>query len=300
MTIAEVHQRFTSGPIRCVEGQGDLPCLDIATDLAEARIYLHGAHLAHFQPRGQQPVLFMSDASLFRLDKPIRGGVPVCFPWFGPKPDDPQAPAHGFARLQTWSLVSADVLPTGEVQVILELLPSDLSRGYGFDAFALEYRVRVGRELSLTLTVRNTGAAPFTISEALHTYFSVGDVHKVNVAGLSGVTYLDKTQNLQRFTEGPNPISITQETDRHYLNTDATAVLHDPSLSRRIVISKAGSLSTVLWNPWIAKAKAMSDFGNEEWPRMLCIETANAADNALTIAPQQSHGMRATIRAERP
>ncbi len=300
MTLAELKARYSSGPVTLAAGQGDLPCLQVKTDLAEATIYLHGAHVSHFQPAGHDPVLFMSAKSSFADGKAIRGGVPVCWPWFGPKSDDPTAPMHGIARLQEWTVTAISQLPMSEIGITLELLPSDLSRQFWPDNnFHLEHRIRVGRELAMSLVTRNTGKLPFTVNEALHTYFAVGDVRQVSVTGLAGVTYMDKTRGMQRFTEGSTPITVTAETDRHYLSTESATTIHDPVLRRRITIHKTGSKSTVLWNPWTAKAKAMSDFGDEEWPNMLCVETANAADNAVSVAPAKDHEMQATISVER-
>lgn len=298
MTLEQLEQTYRDYPVKFTRGQGNLPCIDIKTALAEARIYLHGAHVTHYQPAGQKPVLFMSNKSWFEPNKPIRGGIPICFPWFGPKADDPKAPAHGIARTQSWSVTCINPMATGDIEVTLEMLPSDISRNYGYGAFVAQYRVRVGRELSVALTVRNTGDHAFSYGEALHTYFSVGDVGKVEVTGLADTTYMDKTRNYARFTEGQAPITFTQEFDRLYLNTESTVILKDPSLGREILIGKTGSLSTVVWNPWVAKAKAMPDFGDEEWPDMLCVETANAADNIITLQPGESHETRATICVE--
>lgn len=299
MTTAELRERYRDYPVKLAEGEGKLPCLDIKTDLAEARIYLHGAHVAHFQPAGEKAVLFLSSKSWFQSGKPIRGGVPICYPWFGAKPDDPTAPAHGFARLQEWTVSAISELPRGEIGVILELYESEDSLRWWPHPFQVEHRIRVGRELSMSLVTRNTGKSPFTIHEALHSYFSVGDARQVSVTGLEGATYIDKMRGMNRFAEGNGAIRITAETDRHYVGTHSAVTIHDPLLSRRITVSKSESASTVVWNPWIAKAAAMPDFGDDEWPAMLCVETANAADDAVAVAPGQNHEMQAIISVER-
>lgn len=298
MTIDQVRAQYGSGPVKLADGSGGLPVLQVRTELGEADIYLHGAHVTHFRPAGHDPVLFMSGNSWFAADKPIRGGVPICCPWFGPKKDNPKAPAHGVFRLQTWTVQSITTLPTGEVGITLQLLPSDLSREFWPFTFEIEQRIRVGRELSMTLAMRNTDTEPFTFEEALHTYLAVGDVKQVSVSGLSGATYMDRLQNLQRFTQ-EGAIRFTGETDRSYLNTETAVTVDDPSMRRRIRVSKTGSKTTVVWNPWIAKAKAMPDFGDEEWPGMVCVETANAADNAVSVAPQETHLMQAAIAVEK-
>ena len=298
MTLEQLMNTYTSGNICCISGAGGLPCLEIKTALAEARIYLNGASVTHYQPAGAKPVLFMSDKSIFEAGKPIRGGVPVCFPWFGTKADNPAAPMHGVARLQQWTVSSISELPSGDIGVVLELLPSDLSREFWPHSFHLEYRVRVGSELSMTLVTRNTGTEPFTITEALHTYFAVSDVRHVRLTGMENTAFLDKTRGMRRFRGDDEPLTFAIQTDRVYLDTKATATIHDPAQSRNIIVSKSGSKSTVVWNPWATVAAALPDFGNDEWSQMLCVETANVWDNAVSVAPNSDHLMQAVIRVE--
>ncbi len=281
------------------EGQGGLRRLAIRTPQADAEIYLHGAHVTHFQPRGQKPVLFMSGKSWFEPGKPIRGGVPICFPWFGARQDGQPGPAHGFARLMEWELVSAEQASDGIVEVRLRLVSSDATRALWPGEFEVEYRVRISTTLGLELRVKNTGNQPLRIEEALHTYLAVGDARQVSIEGLAGASYFTAVGTPRTETEGAAPIPIIAETDRVYLGTQATCVAHDPAWQRRLVVEKTGSNATVVWNPWIAKAKAMPDFGDDEWPSMLCIETCNVRQNAVTIAPGQSQAMGAIVRADK-
>jgi glucose-6-phosphate 1-epimerase len=261
--------------------------LIIQTDKADAVIYRHGAHLAEWTPKGHKPVLWMSAKSNFAHDKPIRGGVPICFPWFGPNAADPKLPMHGFARTSPWQVTHASV-SGGEAVVRLQLDTDLHTRALWPHDFSAVIEFRIGASLSMSLKVTNHGKTPFTFEEALHTYFTVGDVKQVKVTGLSGVTYIDKTDNFARKTQNGD-ITITAETDRVYLGTAGTVVLDDPSLKRKITVAKEGS------NPWIAKAKAMADFGDEEWPGMICIETVNAADHTVSLSPGASHTMTAKI-----
>lgn len=256
----------------------------LSTARDEAHVCRHGAHVTHYQPRDAAPVLFMSRESLFAPGKPIRGGVPVIFPWFGAKPDNPAAPSHGLARISEWNVESST--------------PAALTLRLNLNEFALCYRVSISGELRLALEVENKSAEPARFEEALHTYLAVSDVRRVTIEGLAGATYLDKVDGFKQKTQDAPPIRISGETDRVYLNTRATCIVHDPGARRRIVVSKTGSDSTVVWNPWIAKAKALPDFGDDEWPQMLCIETANVAANAVTLAPGQVHIMEAAIRVE--
>ena len=298
MTVAQLRKKYSSFPVRCVNGEGDLPCLEIKTDLAEARVYLYGAHVTHFQPHGQKPVLFMSEKALFQEGKPIRGGVPVCFPWFGPREGDAASPIHGLVRLQTWEVTSIRFAKDGAVDIVLRLGPTEFSNKVWPVQFSVEYHIHVGLELKLMLRTTNTDSKPFTIQEALHTYLAVGDVRNVSVSGLENAAYYDKVDGMQRKTQNSPTLAFTGETDRLYINTTTDCTLRDPVLGRQIIVSKQGSESTVIWNPWIAKSAAMADFGDDEWPSMLCIETVNAADNSVTIQPGQTHEMQARIRVE--
>src|SRR5579871_2602420 len=267
--------------VRIEAGQGGLPRVVVTAAQADAEIYLHGAHVTHFQPRGQKPLLFMSEKSSFEAGKPIRGGVPICFPWFGPRQDGKPGAAHGFARLVEWELKEAKQAANGDTEVLLRLVSNDATRREWDGEFEMEYRATVGAALQLELHMRNTGGRPMHFEEALHTYLSVSDVKQVSIEGLAGVTYSDRVGTPQTKTEGAAPIRITAETDRIYMNTQSTCVVSDPGWGRRLIVEKTGSDSTVVWNPWIAKAKAMPDFGDDEWPSMLCIETCNVKESAV-------------------
>jgi D-hexose-6-phosphate mutarotase len=278
---------------------GGLVCLRVATPLASAELFLHGAHLTRFQPEGTAPVLFLSSASHFTPNKPIRGGVPVIFPWFGGRAGHSEAPAHGFARTLPWQIEALSSADWHTVSVVLRLEASDATRALWPHDFVLRHRVNIGSQLEMILEVENTSSAPFQFEEALHTYLAVSDVRTIALTGLADTAYLDKVDGAQRKQQDSAPVRIVGETDRVYLNTRAACQFEDPGDRRRIIVTKTGSDTTVLWNPWIAKAKAMADFGDDEWPGMVCIETANAADNAITLAPAATHRMTATFAIER-
>ena len=268
-----------------------LPFLAIANALATARIYLHGGHVAQWRPAGHGEVLWMSARSLHAADKPLRGGIPICFPWFGPHPERPELGAHGFARLREWTLESASDLPDGSTRAVLGLATDAATRAQWSHDAGLTLTVTVGSTLTVELAIANRDQAPLVCEAALHTYFSVGDIRRTTVEGLAGAPYLDKVGGLTRRVEGNAPIVFSGETDRVYLGTTATATVVDPLLGRRIAIAKRGSRSTVLWNPWIAKAAKMADYGDHEWSGMVCVETANAVDDRMTIAPGASERM---------
>ncbi|HTS28289.1 MAG TPA: D-hexose-6-phosphate mutarotase [Bryobacteraceae bacterium] len=284
--------------VRFEDTPGGLTRAVISTPSAEAQVYLQGAHVTHWAPRGQRPVLFVSSKSLFEPGKAIRGGVPIIFPWFGPRADGKPGPAHGFARTMEWELNTVRLRPDGGVEITLALDPTDGTRAFGYSAFQLRLRLTVGSELQMELEVRNDGSAPLVFEEALHTYLAIADIHQARVSGLEGTVYIDKTGGFQRKTLNDAPLQIGKETDQVHLNTSAACVVHDPVWNRRITVEKSGSESTVIWNPWIDKAKAMSDMAPGEWQQMICVESANAADNAVSLAPGGTHKMTATIRVE--
>jgi glucose-6-phosphate 1-epimerase len=284
--------------VRIDAGRGGLQRVLVETPQVEAEIYLHGAQVTRFQPSGQKPVLFMSEKSLFEPGKAIRGGVPICFPWFGARQDGGPGPAHGFARLVEWEFVNAEQAGDGNFEINLRLVSSEVTCKEWDGEFEVNYRVSVGAALGLQLSVRNTGTQPMRIEEALHAYLAVSDVRKVSVEGLAGVTYSDRVGTPHNETEGSKPIRVTSETDRIYLNTKSTCVVDDPGWERRLIVQKTGSNTTVVWNPWIEKAKALTDFGDDEWTSMLCIETCNVREFGVTLAPGESHAMGAVIRGE--
>lgn len=261
----------------------------LTSSYGKGEVMLHGAHVTRFVPGRGDDVLWMSEKSWFESHKPIRGGVPICFPWFGPKEDNPDAPAHGFARLMDWSVIGTQTLDDQRVRLVLALEDNEQTRDMWNHTFKLTYSVTVGETLELSLKVSNTDAKPMRFTEALHTYLSVGDVKRVSILGVEDTEFVDKVKGSERAKSSHEPITFTAETDRVYLNTSSECVLVDPVGKRRIVIAKSGSMSTVVWNPWVDKARRMVDFGDEEWPGMACVETANAMENAVSLAPGEDH-----------
>ena len=283
---------------RLEKGPGDLERLVLSASDGEAVVYLQGAHVAHFQPKGEKPVLWMSAESRFEAGKPLRGGVPICFPWFGPKAGAPDAPLHGFARILPWTVAAVARESDGSLRATLDLTAEAAARGGFPHELALSLTVRVGRALRLELAVRNSDAAPRAFEAALHSYFAVSDVRQARIRGLEGVPYVDKTAGMARQPGAGEPIMITTETDRVYLGATGTVTIEDPGWRRRVVVGKSGSSTTVVWNPWVAKAKAMPDFGDEEWRGRVCVETAHAVDDAVTLAPGGTHVMTATLEVQ--
>jgi glucose-6-phosphate 1-epimerase len=280
---------------RLETGSGGLSRLVLSTPLCEAHLYLHGAHLTHFQPAGQRPVLWLSRESQFASGKPIRGGVPLCFPWFGPHADDQAAPLHGFARLREWSLVEVREAAEGALVARLELSSDEASRRWLAQSFALQLSVTAGRSLHVCLGVANRGEQALRFAEALHTYFAVSDARRALVRGLEGARFLDKTDGGAPKLMGQEPLAIVAETDRVFAGHGGPITIEDPDWRRRLRITRSGSATAVVWNPWVAKAKAMPDFGDDEWTQMLCVESANALDDALVLPPGASHELATSI-----
>lgn len=290
------------GALTFVPGNGGLIAARVTTAACAAEVYLHGAHLTAWRPAGHAPAIFLSERSSFAADKAIRGGVPIIFPWFGARtatPENPRSdgPSHGFARTSLWQVAFA-ALAGDDLHITLTLAPDEISRALGFDHFQLAYELVLGAELRMRLTVANQADTPLHFEEALHTYLAVGDAEQVQIRGLANAEFLDKTDSFKRKRQSEEVLKLTQETDRPYLNTSATVTLDDPVLRRRITVVKVNSLTTVAWNPWAAATAKLPDMSSDGWRRMTCIETANAAENAITLASREAHTMEAHLRIE--
>jgi D-hexose-6-phosphate mutarotase len=277
-------------------GEGGLVRAVLRTSKSEAHVYLYGAHLTHFAKTGEPPILFVSKQSLFKEGKAIRGGVPICFPWFGPKAGAPkETPMHGFARTSHWNVTNTSA-EGADSSITLTLKDSAETQKVWPHKFTARFTVTLAPDtLSMDLDVANTGQSDLTYEAALHSYFTVTDIKTATVEGLGGVDYIDKTDGMAVKTQGGKPIKIVEETDRVYLGTRSTCTITDPGAKRKVVVAKENSDTTVLWNPWIAKAKAMTDFGDDEWQRMVCIETCNVNRDAVTLKAGAFHVTRAVI-----
>jgi glucose-6-phosphate 1-epimerase len=197
-----------------------------------------------------------------------------------------------------WQIEATRLRNDGKVEIALVLLPDDVTRSFGFDRFHLRFRVAIGSELEMQLETRNDASEELVYEEALHTYFAVSDVRQCRVSGLEGTTFIDKTDGFKSKNSGAEPIQITKETDQVYLNTRTTCRLSDPIWNRQIIVQKNGSDSTVVWNPWVEKTQGISDMAPDEWKDMVCIETANAGENAVHLPAGASHTLAASIRVE--
>lgn len=289
--IAARNERFgVPGIVQVVSGNGGLAKIQIETRLAACDIYLHGAQVTGWRPAGSEEVLFFSTESNWQDGKAIRGGIPVCFPWFRAMADDPKAPSHGFVRTKEWRIDSISVEPEDSIGVKFSTESDESTRRWWPFDFRLQYQVTVGSELNLDLTMTNTGGSELRFEEALHTYFRVGDVERAEVRGLDGVAYLDNRDGNRKKTQAGD-LRLSAQTDNAYLDATGEAVIFDPVLRRRLKTKKQNSNSTIAWNPWREGAASLADLGNDEWRRMLCVEGGNILDSAVTLMPNESHWM---------
>lgn len=291
--LAHDHRAIASR-VDLVEGAGGLPMLNVTNDLAEARISLHAGQVLAFRPRDADPVLWVSEHAYYAEGKAIKGGIPICWPWFGPHPE-PGKPGHGFVRNRLWQLRSVESLLSGETLIRLGMRSNEETLAIWPHRFDLELMIVVGTGLKLCLTTRNDNDYPLQISQAFHTYFQVGEVEQVAVRGLEGCHYQDKVAGGEHEQEGP--VTISGEVDRIYQGSEEQEI-DDQSTGRRIKLRATGSHSCVVWNPWIDKAKAMKDFGDEEYHNMICVETANAGADSVTISPGQTYQLGVNISVE--
>ena len=297
MNLEALQSEFGSETVKFKTGAGNLTFLAIRNKAAEAEICLHGAHITRYIPAGQLPVLWMSGKSWFEANKPIRGGVPVCWPYFGPAAD-PALPAHGFARLSEWRVARVEAKEAA-TRVVLALAPEDVTAVPVSFAFELEMEFVIGATLELTLRMKNCSAEARTITAALHTYFNVKAAEEIAIGGLDGVVYDERVVGGEKSgCVQKGDVRIDREIDRIYLDTAGAVEIRDPGFGRTIRVEKSGSNSTVVWNPWVRKSKAMADFGDEEYHTMVCVETVNAAADRRTLPPGGTHALtqKVTVR----
>ncbi len=287
--VAELNERFAiEGELRFTSHGDGSTVANLSTRQGEAALSLSGAHLLHWSPLGHRPVLWLSPHARLAPGHSIRGGIPICWPWFGQHERDSSLPSHGFARVSPWTVERTAASPDGGLHMTMALNPDERGRSLWPHAVAAKLAVDLGRELRMDLITRNHGSSPIIVGEALHTYFSVSDVRQAAVTGLSGCLYLDKVDGgRRRIQEGK--VLVAGEVDRVYVNTTSECCIEDPGFARRIRIRKSGSRSTVVWNPWIDKATRLGDFGEDGHLGMICVESGNTSENVITVAPGGEH-----------
>lgn len=288
-----------SGEVDFREIATGITVVDVRNKSASASIVMQGAHLIDWTPQGGKPVIWLSPDAKFGVGKSIRGGVPVCWPWFGPHESTKEYPAHGYARTVAWDLVSVTPsVNSATTRLIFRLREDDKTRAMWPHASTLEMHYSIGKTLDIDLVTHNQSDAAITIGQALHTYFAVGDLRQVKIAGLDACPYLDKVDGFKRKTQSGD-ITIAEEVDRIYLQSTADCLIKDSSLQRVIRIAKRGSGSTIVWSPWAEKAKQMGDLGADGHLHMVCVESANAADDVVQVAAHSSCRLQVSYSVEK-
>lgn len=296
---ATLNQEYAIDGVTFTEDEHGLVYIDIDRPCASARIAIQGGHLINYTPKDEAPVVWVSDQAQYTPGKAIRGGIPVCWPWFADHPTDTDKPAHGIARTSNnWQVVAIDELHGDGTEVYLALNSDTLTRKVWPHHFAVHMTYRIGKTLEAELAVFNNDRESFDYTAALHTYLHVGDSRKAHISGLDGCEFIDKVDGGQIKTQDGD-IRFASETDNVYLNTDSTVTVHDPVLNRRLVVEKAHSNTTVVWNPWSEKAAGIGDFGDEEYLQMLCVEAANFADDVITVPSGEERTLLTRIRVEK-
>ena len=284
--IAELKRNFNSESITFGTWRGSqLPAAFVSNRYCKGAVSPYGAHVLSYVPEGERDLIMVSELSAYEPPKAIRGGVPVCWPWFGPA----GKPMHGVARIQYWEMTAAKKEDDGSDTLVFELSVTEPHR---LDA---RFEVNFGAKLAMRLTTVNRGDAPFALGGALHTYFSVGEIEKLTISGLGGSTYCNRAGG------GDIPgclckgdFGFTAETDNIYAS-DAAVTIIDPVFKRRILVEKSGSHATVVWNPWIEKSKLIGDFRDDEYHVMVCVEAANCAGDIVNLKPGAAHTLTQTI-----
>jgi glucose-6-phosphate 1-epimerase len=287
------------GNLRFVAGRGGFTLIEIDNGMAHALISPYAGQVLSYRRAGEpEDLLFVSERAWFQSGKAIKGGIPICWPWFGADPEGKGRPAHGFVRNRQWQVLGTAMREDHTLSVRLGITPDEEIRALWPHPFALTLEITVGRTLELALCSFNPDTVPLAITQGLHSYFRVGDVARVRVLGLEGKPYIDKMDGGALKTQ-EGAVTIAGEVDRVYTGVSRELVIDDPVLARRIRIASEGSASAVVWNPWAATAAAMADLGDEEYHRMLCVETTNAGPDAVKIIPGENYRLVARYSIER-
>ncbi len=293
--IDELDEKFSiEGEVGFAELENDLVFMTVSNKYADADICLYGAHVTAFRPRNAIDVLWMSPDSFFEVGKPIRGGIPVCFPWFGPHKTDPEKPQHGFARLMYWDVLETAVKPNGETLIRLQLCSSEATKAYWLCDFKAEMNLTIGRTLIVTLKVTNTSVESFEYGCALHSYFSLSAIENVSIEGLQGTSYYNQLTGEYGLQE-EEFLQIQEPFTRHYLNTEKQVLIGDDAFRRWIRVEKSGSKITTVWNPGADACAQMADMPEDGYETFVCVEATNAFDYQITLAPGESYETSAII-----
>ena len=277
--------------LRFGEFQG-LPALLVQTPFSRAAISLFGGHVLSWIPNGFDDVLWLSPVSK-RPPDPIRGGIPVCWPYFARQGQPPDAPMHGLVRTLQWQVTHAQQNADGEI--VLALSPPEVDDV----PLTLLLTMRIGRALEQALTTVNLGRETVRFTQALHTYFRVADAERVAVSGLDGLRFADKFDDFNEHTQrGDWDLHDARDPgrcDRIYADTQGRFDLVDPVGSRRVTLTTSGSRSLVVWNPGAEWIKTFADLPPDGWKHYVCLEAANCGADVVELATDDSHVLQQTI-----
>lgn len=300
MSIEQLNTDYgIADQLKFVEGKGGFPFIEIENTMAKALISVYGGQVLSFQPVNEaEDLMFLSEKAYYQEGKAIKGGVPLCWPWFAADPENLGRSFHGFARNNLWTVLGTEITPEKETKVRLGLVDTAETRKIWSYSFNLTLEIIVGNKLTLELITHNTGEQAFSITQALHTYFKVGDINQVKVLGLEDTQYLDKVDNLQEKKQ-TGVVTIAQEVDRIYTNVPQELVIEDASFDRRIRITSEGNKTAVVWNPWVDISKKSGDLEDEDYQRFICVETVNAAKDIVEISPNSEYRLLVNYTIER-
>jgi len=294
--ILLLNQRFgAAGRIAFRSGEAGLPIVSLAGKYGACEVSLYGAHVLSYTPAGLGPVLFLSKRSAFEPGKPIRGGIPVCWPWFGPAAEGSGNPLHGFARIMQWDLCATEY--SGEAtEIRLSLADSELTRRMWDFAFELKVCIRLEQCLTLELVTENRDTRALDFTQGFHPYFRVSDISAVSVQGLDGATFTDHPSPEVKHQHGA--LTIQGETNRIYTPEKNEIAIRDGKLKRATLVTFSGTRNAVVWNPWAERIKTFGDLAEDDYTRMLCVEPVNRGDTSITLEPNERHTLSMSIQAK--
>ncbi len=289
MDLATINKKFGIKDILLFQEENDMQMAVISNDYASSIISLYGGQILSFKPHNSEDLLFISSQADFIVGKAIRGGIPVCFPWFNAHPTNKDLPNHGFARISKWDIEKTEQLLTGETRIIISLSSNEKTKKLWKYNFKIELEIIIGKNLMIKWQTENLDEEEFIFSQALHSYFKIGNIDNVIIKGLENQRFMEPLILEEPFEGEKNHLTISRHIDRDYLNSESECEILDNSLNRKIIISKKGSLSTVVWNPWKELSAKMNDLGKDDYRSFVCVETANTHYNPVTVQPNEKH-----------
>ena len=298
MNIEQLNKDYgIADKVKFVEGKGGFPIIEVSNEQAFAKISLYGGQVLSFKPVGQTEVMFLSSQAYYQSGKAIKGGSPVCWPWFGPDPEGKGRASHGLARNRMWQMRDVVSTQDGATKVTMGFVDTDETKKIWNYSFDLAIAITVGEELTIDLLTKNTGSESFEITQALHTYFKIGDIKQVSVLGLADKAYIDKVDGGKQKTQSGD-VTFSGECDRIYLDVPAKLTIEDRCLNRKINVTATNSKTAIVWNPGAEISTNMADLGDRDYVDFVCVETANAANETIEVASGKQYQMSAKYSLE--